>query len=102
MRRLVFAFLLSVAIVPRCAFAQEENGEVRVSVVLNTDGSRTVYETNATNHKPSPLPRAKMASCAKKFDGIWMRTDDFFVEKFLGQRNNFDLSCKINTMPVIV
>src|SRR5947207_134746 len=52
--------------------------------------------------KPSPPPRAKMASCAKKFDGIWMRADDFFVEKFLGQRNNFDLSCKINTMPVIV
>jgi len=51
MRRLVFAFLLSVAIAPRCAFAQEENGEVRVSVVLNADGSRTVYETNAANRK---------------------------------------------------
>ncbi len=51
MRRLVFAFLLSVAIVPRCAFAQAENGEVRVSVVLNADGSRTVYESNAANHK---------------------------------------------------
>jgi len=51
MRRLVFAFLLSVAIVPRCAFAQEENGEVRVSVVLNADGSRTVYESNPANHK---------------------------------------------------
>src|SRR5256884_4061495 len=51
MRRLVFAFLLSVAIAPRCAVAREENGEVRVSVVLNADGSRTVYETNAANHK---------------------------------------------------
>jgi len=51
MRRLVFAFLLSVAIAPRCAVAQEENGEVRVSVVLNADGSRTVYESNAVNHK---------------------------------------------------
>src|SRR5947207_11743056 len=52
--------------------------------------------------KPSPLPPAKMASRAEKFDWIWMRTDDFFVEEFLGQRNNFDLSCKINTTPIIV
>src|SRR6266550_3053367 len=51
MRRLVFAFLFSVAIASRCAFAQEENGEVRVSVVLNADGSRTVYESNPANHK---------------------------------------------------
>src|SRR6266550_3157063 len=51
MRRLVFAFLLSVAIAPRCAVAQEENGEVRVSVVLNADGSRTTYETNGAAHK---------------------------------------------------
>src|SRR5437868_6175427 len=51
MRRLAFALLFSFATIPFCALAQEDNGEVRVSVVLNADGSRTVYETNATNHK---------------------------------------------------
>ena len=51
MRRLVFALLFSLTAAPLCAVAQEENGEVRVSVVLNADGSRTVYETNAANHK---------------------------------------------------
>src|SRR5438045_8142726 len=51
MRRLVFALLFSLTAAPLCAVAQEENREGRVSVVLNTDRSRTVYETNATNHK---------------------------------------------------
>ncbi|PYK42468.1 MAG: hypothetical protein DME46_10585 [Verrucomicrobia bacterium] len=51
MRSLAFALLFSVTIVPLCTRAQEDNGEVRVSVVLNADGSRTVYESNAANHK---------------------------------------------------
>jgi YD repeat-containing protein len=66
MRRLAFAFLLSVAIVPRCAFAQEENGEVRVSVVLNADGSRTVYETNAANHKTMATTTGKDGKLREK------------------------------------
>src|SRR6266513_1692887 len=51
--------------------------------------------------KPSPPPLARTASYAKKFDGIWMRTDDFCGAKFLGQRSNFDLSCKTNTTAII-
>jgi hypothetical protein len=51
MRRLAFALLFTFPTVPLCALAQEDNSEVRVSVVLNADGSRTVYETNSANHK---------------------------------------------------
>jgi YD repeat-containing protein len=44
------AFLLAA---PLLGFGQEESasGQVRVSVVLNADGSRTVYEANNENHK---------------------------------------------------
>src|SRR5258708_38873698 len=42
----VFSFIL-----PICALAQQESGEVRVKVVLNADDSRTIYETDAANHK---------------------------------------------------
>ena len=51
MRRIAFALLLSVATAPLCAPAQEDNSEVRVSVVLNADDSRTVYERNPATHK---------------------------------------------------
>src|SRR5205809_74585 len=51
MPRLAFALLFSFTIGPLCALAQEDNTEVRVSVVLNADASRTVYETNAATQK---------------------------------------------------
>src|SRR5438046_10112267 len=51
MLRLAFALLFSFTIGPLCVLAQEDNTEVRVSVVLNADGSRTVYETNAATQK---------------------------------------------------
>src|SRR2546428_11183473 len=51
MYRLAIALLFSLTTVPFCALAQEDNGEVRISVVLNADGSRTVYESNPANHK---------------------------------------------------
>src|SRR5437879_7572887 len=66
MRRVVFDFLFSVAIASRCAFAQQENGEVRVSIVLNADGSRTVYETNAANHKTMATTTGKDGKLREK------------------------------------
>ena len=48
MRR--FAFLFSLAF-PLSALAQQDSGDVRVSVVLNADGSRTIYENDAANQK---------------------------------------------------
>lgn len=41
----------TLALAPLCAVAQQDSGDVRVSVVLNADGSRTVYENDAANHK---------------------------------------------------
>jgi hypothetical protein len=51
MRRIVFALFFSLSAAPLCAVAQEDNSDVRISVVLNADGSRTVYESNAAGHK---------------------------------------------------
>jgi YD repeat-containing protein len=50
MRRALMAGLLFF-IALFCAHAQALPGEVRVSVVLNADGSRTTYETDAGNRK---------------------------------------------------
>jgi hypothetical protein len=48
MRLPIFAVAL---IFPACLLAQALPSEMRVSVVLNADGSRTVYETDAANRK---------------------------------------------------
>src|SRR5438270_4627756 len=48
MFRVALAILASA---PLCVLAQQDSGDVRISVVLNTDGSRTVYENDAANHK---------------------------------------------------
>ncbi len=50
MRGLIFTGLLVVALAI-CAHGQSAPGEMRVSVVLNADGSRTVYETDAGNRR---------------------------------------------------
>jgi YD repeat-containing protein len=50
MRGAITAGLLIFAVVI-CAHAQTPPREVRVSVVLNADGSRTSYETDAGNRK---------------------------------------------------
>ena len=112
MRRLVFAFLLSVAIAPRCAVAQEENGEVRVSVVLNADGSRTVYETNAVNHKTVATTTGKDGKLREKIrwdldeSGRFLRGEVFGPKeqfRFILQ-NKYDANnprCRIRIAPLV-
>jgi hypothetical protein len=53
MFRVALAIPCTLAAVSLCALAlaQQDSGDVRVSVVLNADGSRTVYENDAANHK---------------------------------------------------
>src|SRR4029453_14172350 len=51
MRRIASALSFVLAAAPLCALAQQDSGDVRVSVILNADGSRTVYENDAANHK---------------------------------------------------
>lgn len=50
MRRWVFVVSLSF-LTSLLTHAQTAPGEMRVSVVLNGDGSRTTYETDEANHK---------------------------------------------------
>src|SRR5438132_14406450 len=89
MRRLVFAFLLSVAIAPRCAVDQEENGEVRVSVVLNADGSRTVYETNPANHKTVTTTTGKDGKLREKIRWDLDESGRFLRGEVLGPKEQF-------------
>ena len=89
MRRLVFAFLLSVVITPRCAFAQEENGEVRVSVVLNADGSRTGYETNAANHKTVATTTGKDGKLREKIRWDLDESGRFLRGEVFGPKEQF-------------
>jgi YD repeat-containing protein len=65
MRPIAFALLFSLT-TPLCTLAQENNGEVRVSIVLNTDGSRTVYETDAANHKTTATTTGKDGKLREK------------------------------------
>jgi YD repeat-containing protein len=89
MRRLVFAFLFSVAIAPHCAFGQEENGEVRVSVVLNGDGSRTVYETNAANHKTVATTTGKDGKLREKIRWDLDESGRFLRGEVFGPKEQF-------------
>src|SRR5438105_11317372 len=89
MRRLVFAFLFSVAIASRCAGAQEENGEVRVSVVLNADGSRTVYETNAANHKTVATTTGKDGKSREKIRWDLDESGRFLRGEVFGPKEQF-------------
>src|SRR5436309_14145398 len=89
MRRLVFAFRFSVAIASRCAFAQEENGEVRVSIVLNADGSRTVYETNAANHKTMATTTGKDGKLREKIRWDLDENGRFLRGEVFGPKEQF-------------
>jgi hypothetical protein len=91
--------LFSSASPPRASPPSRKKTTARSASASSSTPMARARFTKATRPiaKPLPLPQARMAKSARKFDGIWMRTDGFFVAKFLGQRNNFDLSCKTNT-----
>ena len=89
MRLLVFALLFSLTAAPLCAVAQEENGEVRVSVVLNADGSRTVYETNAANHKTVATTTGKDGKMREKIRYELDENGRFARAEVLGPKEQF-------------
>src|SRR5205809_8146698 len=89
MRRLVFALLFSLTAAPLCAVAQEENGEVRVSVVLNADGSRTIYETNAANHKTVATTTGKDGKSREKIRRDLDESGRFLRGAVLGPKEQF-------------
>src|SRR5438132_3259001 len=89
MRRLVFALLFSLTAAPLCAVAQEENSEVRVSVVLNADGSRTVYESNAANHKTVATTTGKDGKVREKIRYELDENGRFTRAEVLGPKDQF-------------
>ena len=89
MRSLAFALLFSVTIVPLCTRAQEDNGEVRVSVVLNADGSRTVYESNAANHKTVATTTGKDGKVREKIRYELDENGRFTRAEVLGPKDQF-------------
>src|SRR5438874_13823896 len=89
MRRLAFALLFGFTTIPFCAPAQEDNGEVRVSVVLNADGSRTVYETNAANHKTIATTTGKDGKLREKIRWDLDENGRFLRGEVFGPKEQF-------------
>ena len=89
MRRLAFALFVSLTAAPFCALAQEGNGEVRVSVVLNADGSRTVYETNAANHKTVATTTGKDGKLREKIRWDLDENGRFLRGEVFGPKEQF-------------
>ena len=87
MRRIAFALLFSS--VPLCALAQEDNSEVRVSVVLNADGSRTVYETDAANHKTIATTTGKDGKLREKIRWDLDESGRFLRGEVFGPKEQF-------------
>jgi hypothetical protein len=86
MRR--FAFLLSLA-APLCTFAQQDSGDVRISVVLNTDGSRTVYEADTANHKTVATTTGKDGKLREKIRWDLDENGRFLRGEVFGPKEQF-------------
>jgi hypothetical protein len=89
MRRLALALLFSITTVSLCALAQEDNTEVRVSVVLNADGSRTVYESNAANRKTVATTTGKDGKLREKIRYELDQNGRFARAEVLGPKEQF-------------
>ncbi len=87
MARLALAILFLAF--PLSAFAQQENTEVRVSVVLNTDGSRTVYENDAANHKTVATTTGKDGKMREKIRYELDENGRFARAEVLGPKEQF-------------
>jgi hypothetical protein len=88
MRSIAFALFFSVT-TPLCTLAQENNGEVRVSVVLNADGSRTVYESNAANHKTIATTTGKDGKLREKIRWDLDESGRFLRGEVFGPKEQF-------------
>ena len=89
MRRPVFA-LLSVSPPLRFARSPRKKTARFASASSSTPMARARFtKPMRPITKPSPPPRAKMGSCAKKFDGIWMRAGRFLRGEVFGPKEQF-------------
>jgi YD repeat-containing protein len=88
MHRIAFALLFSLP-TAFCTLAQEGNGEVRVSIVLNADGSRTVYETDAANHKTTATTTGKDGKLREKIRWDLDESGRFLRGEVFGPKEQF-------------
>src|SRR5438045_6923563 len=89
MPRLALALLFSSTIGPRCVLAQEDNTEVRLSVVLNADASRTVYETNAATQKTVATTTGKDGKLREKIRWDLDENGRFLRGEVFGPKEQF-------------
>jgi hypothetical protein len=88
MRRALPAGLLMFALLAG-AHGQALPSEVRVSVVLNTDGSRTVYETDAGNRKSTATTTATNGKVREKIRYDLDENGRFIRGEVLGPKEEF-------------
>ena len=91
--RLAFA-LLFAATALFSALAQDETSEVRVSVVLNADGSRTTYETNAATHKTVATTTSKDGKLREKISYDLDENGRFARAEISGPKEQFRLGAE--------
>jgi hypothetical protein len=89
MFRIALAILCALAAVPVCAPAQQDSGVVRVSVVLNGDGSRTVYENDAANHKSVATTTGKDGKMREKIRWDLDENGRFLRGEVFGPKEQF-------------
>ena len=91
MPRAIFALGLALALCATSArsLAQQDSGEVRVSVVLNADGSRTVYENDAANHKTVATTTGKDGKMREKIRYQLDENGRFARAEVLGPKEQF-------------
>jgi hypothetical protein len=78
-----------LAAAPLCALAQQDSGDVRVSIVLNADGSRTVYENDAANHKSVATTTGKDGKVREKIRYELDENGRFARAEVLGPKEQF-------------
>jgi hypothetical protein len=86
MRGVIVAGLLMFLL---AASAQSPPGEMRVSVVLNADGSRTVYETDAGNRKCAATTTGTNGKVREKINYDLDESGRFTRGEVLGPKGEF-------------
>ncbi|MGI9114941.1 MAG: hypothetical protein DLM52_02340 [Chthoniobacterales bacterium] len=89
MRLFFAAVLLFIVLGGSSASAQEAGGEVRVSVVINPDGSRSTYQTDATNHKSVATTRTTDGKMREKINYDLDENGRFIRGQVLGPKGEF-------------
>ncbi len=93
MPRIAFVLLFSLTN-PFCAFAQEQSGDVRVSVVLNADGSRTVYQANPANRKSVATTTGTDGKVSETIHYDLDEGGNFVRAEIFGPKDQFRFSAK--------